>query len=151
MSTIAGMRVQEAKDFLVQQAEEQAQLESVPLAELEKRMMYFTEGPDAIENPITLNEEFEEQFNTSEYETKIAKLLRHAYKRLKQNDESKAGIWKESVRKLKEGDHYLIVLLEMVPRSDHPKRDFLLQVGIGVLIAFLVAAGIAVKTLWFDK
>jgi len=62
------MRVQEAKDFLVQQAEEQAQLESVPLAELEKRMMYFTEGPDAIENPITLNEEFEEQFNTSEYE-----------------------------------------------------------------------------------
>lgn len=151
MSTIAGMRVQEAKDFLVQQAEEQAQLESVPLAELEKRMMYFTEGPDAIENPITLNEEFEEQFNTSEYETKIAKLLRHAYKRLKQNDESKAGVWKESVRKLKEGDHYLIVLLEMVPTSDHPKRDFLLQVGIGVLIAFLVAAGIAVKTLWFDK
>jgi len=52
---------------------------------------------------------------------------------------------------LKEGDHYLIVLLEMVPTSDHPKRDFLLQVGIGVLIAFLVAAGIAVKTLWFDK
>ena len=120
------MRVQEAKDFLVQQAEEQAQLEGVPLAELEKRMMYFTEGPDATENPIKLNEEFEEQFNTSEYETKIAKLLCHAYKRLKRNDESKANVWKESVRKLKEGDHYLIVLLEMVPRSDHPKRDFLL-------------------------
>jgi len=33
VSAIAGMRVQEAKDFLVQQAKEQAQLEGVPLAE----------------------------------------------------------------------------------------------------------------------
>ena len=145
------MRVQEAKDFLVRQAEEQAQLEGVPLAQLEKRMMYFTEGPDAIENPIKLNEEFEEQFNTSEYETKVAKLLRHAYKRLKQNDESKANVWKESVRKLKEGDHYLIVLLEMVPTSDHPKRDFLLQVGIGVLIVFLIVGGVFVKSWLLDK
>ena len=145
------MRVQEAKDFLVQQTEKQAQLEGVPLAELEKRMMYFTEGPDAIENPITLNEEFEEQFNSSEYETKIAKLLHHAHKRLKQNDKSKASVWKESVRKLKEGDHYLIVLLEMVPTSDHPKRDFLLQVGIGVLIVFLILGGVFVKSWLFDK
>ena len=145
------MNVREAKDFLVRQTEEQAQLESVPLAEVEKRMMYFTEGPDANEDPIALNEEFEEQFNTSEYEIKIAKLLRHAHQRLKQNDEIKANVWKESVRKLKEGDHYLIVLLEMVPTSDHPKRDLFMQVGIGVLIAFLFVAGLFLKTWLFDK
>ncbi len=126
-------------------------MDGVSLSALEKRMMYFTEGPDATENPLALNEEFEEQFDTSEYETKIAKLLRHAHKRIKQNDESKVSLWKESIKKLKEGDHYLIVLLEMVPTSDHPKRDFFVQVGIGVLIAFLIATGIAVKTLWFDK
>jgi hypothetical protein len=151
VSTIAGVLVQEAKDFLVQQTEEQAQLEGLPLAELEKRMMYFTEGPDAIENPIMLNAEFEEHFNTSEYETKIAKLLRHAHKRIKQDDENKASKWKESVKKLKEGDHYLILLLEMVPTSDHPKRDFVLQVGIGVLIVFLIVAGVFVKSWLFDK
>jgi hypothetical protein len=143
------MLVQQAKDFLVQQTEEQAQLEGVPLAELEKRMMYFTEGPDAIENPITLNEEFEEQFNTSEYEMKIAKLLRHAYKRIKQADEAKASKWEESVKKLKQGDHYLIVLLEMVPASNHPKRDFFLQIGIGVLIVFLIMAGVFLKS-WLE-
>ena len=37
------MQVREAKDFLVQQMAEQAQMEGVPLSELEKRMIYFTE------------------------------------------------------------------------------------------------------------
>jgi len=41
------MKILEAKDFLVQQTAEQAQLEGVPLSELEKRMMYFTDGRDA--------------------------------------------------------------------------------------------------------
>jgi hypothetical protein len=49
----------EAKDFLVQQATDQAQRDGVSLCELEKRMMYFTEGEDAVENPAELNEEFE--------------------------------------------------------------------------------------------
>jgi hypothetical protein len=37
------MQVREAKDFLVQQTAEQAQVEGVALSELEKRMMYFTQ------------------------------------------------------------------------------------------------------------
>src|SRR5713101_9480648 len=41
--TIRPMRVREAKDFLVAQTAEQAALEGVPLSDLEKRMMYFTE------------------------------------------------------------------------------------------------------------
>jgi hypothetical protein len=39
------MRVREAEDFLVAQTAEQAALEGVPLSDLEKRMMYFTEVP----------------------------------------------------------------------------------------------------------
>jgi hypothetical protein len=35
------MRVREAKDFLVRETAGQAQMEHVPLLELEKRMMYF--------------------------------------------------------------------------------------------------------------
>jgi hypothetical protein len=55
--TIRRMQVREAKDFLAQQAAEQAQLEGVPLSELEKRMMYFTsknkgarDGPRPLHN-----------------------------------------------------------------------------------------------------
>jgi hypothetical protein len=83
------MRVREAKDFLVQETAEQASLEGVPLSALEKRMMYFTESGEVPEDPIKLNEEFEAEYDTAKYEAKIARLMRHAYARLRtKNDET---------------------------------------------------------------
>jgi hypothetical protein len=35
-------------------------------------MMYFTEGKSAVEDPVALNEEFDSQCNTAEYEKNIA-------------------------------------------------------------------------------
>jgi hypothetical protein len=52
------MDTKQAKDFLVAQVAEQAAIESVPLADLEKRMMYFTESdPASCPDPLTLNDE----------------------------------------------------------------------------------------------
>ena|SRR5690348_8489800 len=76
------MRVLEAKDFLVQQTAEQATLENVPLSDLEKRMMYFTETDECPEDPIALNDAFEIEYATDEYEAKMRALLHHAYERL---------------------------------------------------------------------
>ena len=67
------MRVREAKDFLVAQTAEQASLEGVPLSDLEKRMMYFTESKDALEDPASLNEEFEAQYGTAKFERKVSR------------------------------------------------------------------------------
>lgn len=104
------MRVGEAKDFLVQQTAEQAQRDGVPLSELEKRMMYFTESEDAVENPIQLNEEFEAQYDTVEYETKIARLLGRAYKRLRKENADAAQTWDAAIKELKRGDHYILIM-----------------------------------------
>jgi hypothetical protein len=61
------MDTKKAKDFLVAQTAEQAAIEGVPLAEIEKRMMYFTESdPASCPDPIALNDEFEAQFETPE-------------------------------------------------------------------------------------
>src|ERR1700719_1545019 len=87
--TIAPMRAREAKDFLVQQTAEQAQLDAVPLSDLEKRMMYFTESGEMPEDPIQLNDEFEARYNTGKYEAKVATLLHHPYQRASnENDET---------------------------------------------------------------
>lgn len=67
------MNAKQARDFLVQQTAEQLELEVVSLSDLEKRMMYFVENDDAsCADPLELNQEFEEQYDTAEYETKIA-------------------------------------------------------------------------------
>ena len=75
--TIPRMNVCEAKDFV--QNAEQAALDSVPLSDLEKRMMHFTESDDSCKDPIALNEEFESDVKSEEYEPKITRILKHAH------------------------------------------------------------------------
>jgi hypothetical protein len=112
------MNPREAKDFLVQQTAKQTLLENLSFADLEKRMMYFSESdPAACAKPLELNEEFESQYDTAEYEAKISGLLQRAYERLKVQDLEAAQIWDQSVRELRQGDHYLLVLLDAAPNA----------------------------------
>lgn len=51
------MNTNEAKDFLVEQAAQQAALDRTPLSDLERRMMYFTESdPASCGDPFSLND-----------------------------------------------------------------------------------------------
>jgi hypothetical protein len=134
------MRVSEAKDFLVQQTERQAQLESVPLSDLEKRMMYFTESADASEDPIKLNEEFETKYDTAAYESKIAGLLNRAYDRAKQENPTSVRLWDESVRLLRKGDHYILVLLDLESSSAPTSRGSLKLLRTPILTGAIVLA-----------
>ncbi len=110
LARIRHMHVQQAKDFLVQQTAEQAALDNVPLSDLEKRMMYFTEGKNATEDPAALNDDFEAQYDTAQFEKKISRLMRRAYSRLKKEDPQKALQWNQAIRSLRRGDHYILVL-----------------------------------------
>jgi hypothetical protein len=110
------MNSRQAKDFLVQQASEGAALEGLPLSDVEKRMMYFTESdPSSCENPVALNDEFEAQYDTAEYEAKISGFLERAYGRLQ--DPKAIELWDEAVSELRKGDHYLLVLLDEKPHA----------------------------------
>ena len=105
------MNSRQAKDFLVRETAEQATIENVSLSDIEKKMMYFTESdPSSCDKPLELNEEFEAQYETAEYEAKVSGLLQRAYDRLKAQDTEKERIWDEAVRELRKGDHYLLDL-----------------------------------------
>jgi hypothetical protein len=138
------MKTKEAKDFLVQQTTEQATRENIPLSDIEKKMMYFTESDTAsCGNPVELNDSFEAQYDTAEYEAKISRLLHHAYNRLKVEDPERIRNWDQAIRTLRKGDHYFLVLWDLKLPSEHPTRDFFKLLGIGLL----VAVGIAIATL----
>lgn len=105
------MNTKEAKDFLADQAAQQAAIDRTPLSDLERRMMYFTESdPDSCHDPISLNEEFEEKYDTVEYEAKMSRLLRHAYARLKAENAGGKLQWDEAISTLEKGDHYVLLL-----------------------------------------
>ena len=110
--------------------------------------MYFTESdPASCANPLKLNDEFESQYDTPEYEAKISRLLRQAYDRLKLEDPERERVWDQSVRELRKGDHYVLVLCDAESPSEHPTRDSFKLIGIGLLIAmgFGIAVIVAVK------
>jgi hypothetical protein len=141
------MNTKQAKSFLVQQAAEQAALENVPLSDLEKGMMYFTESdPASCDNPIDLNGEFEEKYDTEEYEIKISRLLHHAYKRLKHEDAEKLSNWNEAIQTLRKGDHYILVLLdvdsELVQQGPRILVAIAWGVGLGIALVILMMLGI---------
>ena len=134
------MRALEAKQFLVQQTAEQAALENVPLSDLEKRMMYFTEVEECPEDPIALNEEFEAEYDTEKYEAKMSKLMRHARQRIKKGNPEAARQWKEAIRELSKGDHYILILCGegldsvQVDPTERPPHDFLKLLGTAILV-----------------
>jgi hypothetical protein len=133
------MKAREAKDFLVQQTAEQAAIENVPLSDLEKRMMYFTESGECPEDPVALNEAFEAQYDTEKYEAKISSLLHHACKRLRKDDGQKSRMWDSAIRCLKQGDHYLLEMWDMqsagAQPGERPPYDSLKLLGAGILLA----------------
>ena len=138
------MRVLEAKDFLVQQTAEQAALENVPLSDLEKRMMYFTETDECPEDPIALNDAFEAEYDTDGYEAKVSKLMRHAHSRIKKENPEAARKWKEAIGQLSKGDHYILILcnegLDLVPgvSTKRPPYDQLKLLLASLLLVALV-------------
>ena len=134
------MQVREAKDFLVAQTAEQATLEGVPLSGLERRMMYFTECEEMPEDPIKLNDEFEAEYDSDEYERKISKLIQHAYTRIKKENPEAACQWSEAIRELGKGDHYLLVLwgCEASLRLFSPSSWKLVGIAILVLVILMI-------------
>jgi hypothetical protein len=140
------MQVREAKDFLVQQTAEQAAMDGVALSDLEKQMMYFVENEEMPEDPLKLNEEFEAEYDSDEYEAKISKLMHHAYARLKKENLGAVRTWNEAIKTISKGDHYFPVLwgasstteFSSSP-SERPPYDTLKLFGTAMLVAGILA------------
>ena len=136
------MRIREAKDFLVAQTAEQAAIEGLPLSDVERRMLYFTESGYVPEDPIKLNQEFEAENDSDKYEARISGLLHHAYRRLRKENDAACKNWDLAIKTLRRGDHYLLVMWDMAlstPYTWTPVRDSLKLLASGLGVAALVA------------
>lgn len=138
------MNTKEAKDFLADQAAQQAALDHIPISDLEKQMMYFTESdPDSCVDPIRLNDRFEEKYDTAEYEAKMSRLLHRAHKRLKAENPGGKLQWDDAISTLEKGDHYVLVLSgqhsPMGAPKDGPGSKVVTYGGMFVAGCFLLA------------
>jgi hypothetical protein len=100
--------VRAAKEFLVEKIVAEAEHESVPLSEVEWKMLYFSETGWTLPDMAEVNEKFDAEYDQCEYEDR-ARALVNSY--LKHADGGERTNWDEAVKTLREGDHYLLVVI----------------------------------------
>jgi hypothetical protein len=111
-TTIPGFKTErQAKEYLVERIVAQARREQVPLSEIERKMLYFTESGWTLPGILEVNAEFERNYDYEEYEQKIAGLVRQIEMQNATANGDEQSRWNDAVVKLSEGDHYLLVLI----------------------------------------
>jgi len=133
-----------AKQFLISSVIEEAGVEQVSLSEVEKKMLYFTEVHPSLPDIYEVNTEFERDYDSDEYEAKIAGLLKNARDRDRQSSPSREQDWKDALDALKHEDHYILVMVGQAfgfgsaSSGGHRVRDFLIYIAVGIGIVLLL-------------
>ncbi|HEY2466424.1 MAG TPA: hypothetical protein VGI45_01115 [Terracidiphilus sp.] len=102
--------VREAKEYLVHRILAQADRDATPLSDIERKMLYFSETGWTLPNMMTISQEFDQAYDQDEYERKIGQIVRRM---LDQHDtKGDDDHWDKAVQRLREEDHYLLVLID---------------------------------------
>jgi hypothetical protein len=103
--------VREAKDYLAARIADEAKREHIPLSEIERKMLYFSETDWTLPGMLEINAEFERDYDSNEFERKIAGLIRNI-EAANVNNQDEEETWNQAVDKLAEGDNYLSIMLD---------------------------------------
>jgi hypothetical protein len=100
----------DAKEYLIDRIVAQANQDGIPLTDVERKMLYFSETGWTLPDMKTINREFDEAYDQNEYESKIGQIARRIHERSHDNGDD--GNWDEAVERLADEDHYLLVLID---------------------------------------
>jgi hypothetical protein len=129
--------IREAKDYLTGKIVEEAERNGIPLTEVERKMLYFTETGWTLPDMKQVSSEFDRDYDQDEYEQKIGGLAGKIQSRLRAQGGPEEEIWDRAMMKLSRGDHYLLVLIDAAnPATKGAKQNLIVLVVALVLFAF---------------
>lgn len=128
----------EAKEYLIQRILTQADRDCTPLSDIERKMLYFSESCWTLPGMMAISQEFDQNYDQSEYEHKIGQIINRLHDQRHTNHEE--DHWDEAVNRLREEDHYLLVLVDGAGTPEKRSRWDTIK---------LVLAGVAVVALYF--
>jgi hypothetical protein len=102
--------VRAAKEYLIRRILAQADRDGIPLSGVERDMLYFSETGWTLPNMMTVSREFDQNYKQDEYEKKIGQIIRRIHDEREGNGSEK--MWDEAVSRLRDEDHYLLVLID---------------------------------------
>ena len=128
----------EAKEFLISKIVEEAQRENVPLSEVERKMLYFTESGWTLPNIMQVSEDFDREYDQGKYEKKIAKLVTKADRRVRRASRDDYDKWWAAIRFLHREDHYITVMIRLAGLRPPGDQLRLFATGLGIVTCILV-------------
>jgi hypothetical protein len=144
-------KIRAAKVFLASRITEEAERASMPLSEVERKMLYFSATGWTLDDLSRILEVFEETYDRRQYEQRIARFVRSARARAKASrDENEYETWKTALGILKdvhakdEEEHYLLSLIANArPEGELTRIVFTAIVVIAVMLLaiYLMAKG----------
>ena len=104
----------EAKEYLVRRILAQAKQDGVPLSDVERDMLYFSETGWTLPNMMTISQNFDQNHDQDEYESKVGQIVQQIRA---QDDSNLDHSWDQAVQRLLDEDHYLSVLISGASRA----------------------------------
>src|SRR5262249_17815498 len=107
-----------AKEFFIGRIVASAEREGIPLSDLERRHLYFTEiAPDAKPKYLEDAACFEQEYESNEYEKKICNLLKRAWEHDRKHPQELGVVdarelYRRAYDMLRKEDHYILVMID---------------------------------------
>jgi len=133
--------IREAKIFLASRIAEEAELQGFPLADIERKMLYYSDSGWTLEDISTVNDAIARQLDRKEYEKRMASLIRNLRARLRAAGDEEYENWIRAIRVLKQTQeekketHYILALIAAAqPKGEVSRLVITALVVIAVLI-----------------
>jgi hypothetical protein len=118
----------------------ESQREGVPLSEIERKMLYFSETAWTLPDMAEVTDAFDREYNQAEYEQKIGKLIHNMCTNARVHNREELEAWNEALRTLRKEDHYLLVLIAAGESSSLSAKRFLKLMAIALVVACVIVA-----------
>jgi hypothetical protein len=130
----------EAKEFLISRILSESEFETVPLTEIERKMLYFSESAWTPPDIDRISASFDRDYDQTQYEEKIGTLVRNLCAKDRKDNQTAFEAWNRAVKTLRQEDHYLLVLIDTPQNAQAASWSrFLKRVAIGFAIACVVS------------
>jgi hypothetical protein len=138
------LSTREAKEFLISKIVAEAERENVPLSEVERKMLYFSQTDWTLPDIMEVSDEFDKDYDQAKYEKKVTHLIRNETRRLRKESPHDFASWIGAIRKLKKEDHYITVMIDEAGVSTGRVSG---QWGVGILVLVVLCCLIALYVL----
>jgi hypothetical protein len=113
----------EAMDYLVGKIAAKAEHEGIPLSELERKMLHYSETDRTSPEMQEMRAEFRRHYDWDEFEQKIARLVHEIKIAVYAHGEFEKESWDQAVQTISGSDQYLFSLIHSIHIAEEVSFD----------------------------